>query len=86
MCPFMYIFDCWFSPSELSEFGWLILFFYGVANTYSSFSPYPNFSIGIPVLNLMFGCVLRLWKSLSGDCYTRLLSASPSEIVSWFGV
>jgi hypothetical protein len=38
---------------------WLvdIAFFLWVANPFSSFSPPPNSSIGVPVLSLMFGCI-----------------------------
>ena len=35
--------------------GWYYCFSYGVANLFSSFSTSPNFSIGMPVLSLMFG-------------------------------
>ena len=37
--------------------GWLILlYFYGFANPFGSYSPCPNFSIGFPMLSPMFGC------------------------------
>ena len=47
----------WFSPWDLWESGWLILlFFYGVANPFSSFSHFPNSSIGVPMLSPMDDC------------------------------
>jgi hypothetical protein len=37
--------------------GWLIfLFFLGDANSFSSFSPFSNSSIGDPVMSPIFGC------------------------------
>jgi hypothetical protein len=40
---------------------------YGAANPISSYSPFPNFPIGVPALSPMFGCVhLHLYWSGSG--------------------
>jgi hypothetical protein len=40
--------------------GWLVdvvwCSSYGFANSFSSFSPFPNSSVGVPVLSLMVGC------------------------------
>jgi hypothetical protein len=55
------LFAWWFSPWELCGSGWLILLFFLLgANPFSSFSPFYNSSIGVPVLSLMVGCKLYL--------------------------
>ena len=50
----------WFSPWELwgrgRAVGWYCSSSYGVANPFSSFSPFSSSSIGIPVLSTMVGC------------------------------
>ena len=56
---------------------------YGVANHFSSFTPSPNPYIGVPKLSPMGGCEIPhlYWSGfgkLSGNSYTRLLSASTS--------
>jgi len=59
----------WFSPWELRERGWVGCYCssYGVANSFSSFSPFSNSSIGDLVLSSMFGCQhLPLYLSCSG--------------------
>jgi hypothetical protein len=64
--------------------GWYCCSLYGVANPVSSFSPSPNSSIVDPMLSPMVGLcastsvLVNLWQSLSGNSYTRLLSASTS--------
>jgi len=68
-------------PESFGVSDWLILlFFLWVTHPFGFYSPCPNFSIGVPVLSLMFDCVYLhlywLWKSLSRDSYTGLLSAS----------
>ena len=67
---------------------------YGIANPFSSFSPFPNSSTGVPVLSLIVGCEhppLYLSGSgtteLSGDSYNRrqqaVLGISNSVWVWW---
>jgi hypothetical protein len=55
-------------PGISGEFGWwYCCSSYGVANPFSYFSPFSNFSIVDPVLNLMVGCKhLPLYLSGSG--------------------
>jgi hypothetical protein len=72
----------WFNSWELGagggESGWFILlFFLWVANPFSSFSSSSKSSIGNGWLQASASVFVRLWKSLSGDSYIRLLSASP---------
>jgi hypothetical protein len=61
---------------------------------FSSFSPCPNFSIGVPVLSLMFGCLHPYLSSsgcgrasqgaaLPGSCQQELFGISNSVWV-WF--
>ena len=67
--------------------GWLILFFLWVANPFSSFSSFPNSSIGDPMLSLMVCCEhppLYLSGSgrasqetaISGSCQQALIGIS----------
>jgi hypothetical protein len=67
---------------------------YEVANPFSSYSPCPNFSIGVPALSPMFGCVCQyLYWSSSGrssqgtaildSCQQALLGISNSLWVWW---
>jgi hypothetical protein len=85
------LFGWWFSPWELwvcvcvcvCLVGWYCCSSYGVANPFSSFSPCPNFSLGSPnsvwcLAACIHICIGQLWQSLSGDSFTRLLSASAS--------
>lgn len=48
--------------------------FYGIANPFSSFSPCPNFSTGVPALSLMFGCVHPhlYWSDSSSASWTSI--------------
>jgi hypothetical protein len=52
---------------------WLVV--YGVTNPFSSFSLFSNSSVGCEHLYLY---LVRIWQSLSGDSYIRLLLASTS--------
>jgi hypothetical protein len=72
-------------PESSKESGWLILlFFLWVANPFSSISPFYNSSIrdhrdqsnGWLVASI--SVFVRLWHSLSGESYNRLLSTSTS--------
>jgi hypothetical protein len=79
----VYSLVCGLVPGSSEGSGWLILFSYGVANPFSSFSPFSNYSIGDPTPSAMVGCeyltlLVRFWQSLSGDSCIRLLSASIS--------
>jgi hypothetical protein len=56
----------WFSARSFGGVflvGWYCCSSYGVANPFSSSSPFANFSIGVPVLSPMFGCVHLHWFS-----------------------
>jgi hypothetical protein len=65
--------------------GWYSCSSYGDAHPFSSFSPFPGSSIGEPHaqsngwLWSSASVFVRLWQSLSGDSYIRLLSAC----ISW---
>jgi hypothetical protein len=59
--PHMYFLVGGLVPGSSGGSGWLILLFflcsfYGAANPFSSFSPSPNSSIGVPMISLMVGC------------------------------
>jgi hypothetical protein len=61
-------FGWWFSPWELwgCLFGWYCSS-YEVSNSFSSYNPFPNIPIGVPVLSPMFDCVHpHLYWSCSG--------------------
>jgi hypothetical protein len=88
------IFDWWFSPWDLGVgaglVGWYCCSSYGVANPFSSFSPFSNSSIGDPVV----GCEnspLYLWGSdrasqetaISGSCQQNLAGICNSVWVRW---
>jgi hypothetical protein len=58
---------------------WYCCSSYGVANSFSSFSPFHNSSIGVPMLSPIVGCehphlYLSGTGRVSGDSYNRLLS------------
>ena len=90
------LFGLCFSPWELWGYvvGWYRCSSYGVANLFSSFSPFPNSSIGVPVLSLMIGCkhLPKYWSdsgisfqdtAISGCCLHVLLGISNSVWVWW---
>jgi hypothetical protein len=76
----------WLVFWSLGALGVLIVWYcssYGVANPFSSINPSPNISIGIPMLSpkdseVHASMLVRLWQSLSGDSYIRLLAARNS--------
>jgi hypothetical protein len=58
------------------ELGWYCCYSYGVANDFTSFSPSPNSSIGVPVLSLMVGCeanILLKFVSVPPKSFDALL-------------
>jgi hypothetical protein len=72
---------------------WYCCSSYEAANPFSSYSPCPNFIIGVPALTPMFGCVyLHLYLSgsgrpfqgtaIPGSCQSALLGISNSVWVS----
>jgi len=66
-------------PGSLGRGGlvdWYCCSYYGVANPFSSFSPFSNSSTGVPMLQAFSSVSVRLWLSLSGDIHIRFLSAS----------
>jgi hypothetical protein len=74
------IFGWYFSPWETwgDLVGWYWCCFYGDASSVSSFSPFFNSSTGNLMLITLVGYEhsFKLWQSLSGESYIRLLSAS----------
>jgi hypothetical protein len=88
----VYFFGWWFSPWELWEkgggclVGWYCCSSHGVANPFSSFSPSPNSSTGVPLLSPMFGCK-NLTEPLRRYPYqapvSKHFSASASVGVWW---
>ena len=89
------IFGWWFSPWELwgDLVGWYCCSSYGVANHFSSFSPFSNSSIVNSMLSPMVGCEhpplsQSLAKPLRRQIYQALVSNHflESEIMSGFGV
>jgi hypothetical protein len=72
----------------------ILLFFLEVAKPSSSYSPCPNFSIGVTMVSPIFGCVhLHLYwsgsgKASQGQLYLALVSKHflASTIVSGIGV
>ena len=66
---------------QLGALGSLVSWYcssYGVANPFSSFIPSPNSPIGVPVLNLMVGC-MHLHLYLSGSCRASQGTAIPDS-------
>jgi hypothetical protein len=78
------LFGLWVSPWEVLRGGGLISWYcyssYGAANPFSFFRPCPNFSIGIPVLNPMFGYEhLLLYWSGYGWALQETATPGPSQ-------
>jgi len=86
----VYPWDGGLVPGSSAGFGWLILFFslWG-RNPFSYFSPFSNFSIGVPVLSSMVGCEhLPLYLSNSGQASQEApvsMHFLASAILSGFG-
>jgi len=81
-------------PRSSGMSGWYCCSSYGVANPFSSFSPFNNSSIGDPVLSSMVGCKhpppylsgsgrASQETALSGSCQHALLGIRNSDWVWW---
>jgi hypothetical protein len=91
------LFGWWFIPCELWRglVGWHCCSSYGVANPFSSSSPSPNSSIGVPMLSPMVGCEHPhlYWSdsgrasqktAIAGSCQLALLGISNSDWIWCF--
>jgi hypothetical protein len=89
MCTLWLVFSSLRALGKGGLVGWYCCSSYGVANPFSSFSPFSNSSIGVPALSLMAGCEHpHLYWSVSsrafqgtaipGSCLQALLGISNS--------
>ena len=87
--PSYIFFGWWFSPWELWQglVGWYCCSSYGVANPFSSFSPFSNSSIDVSMLNPIVGCKhLPLYLSGSGRASQETAWSSRSSQQALVGI